>query len=219
MCSTVRKHTQPHCFQEYVWQAYWNLNTVKCFSELRPSPSRIKSLTSIMPASWGKHCQDSFQALTRHYYAMFWDGGQKHCSNITVRSSRLLLQDTFSSTIAIFLWQCEQRGQSFLLQNCYFCYSLTDFSFLTVFHVSILSFVLPVQLPRCHTNTALSLIAGWKASHTWAFNGQCSVVPTLLPLLRPHLTPLDAGVQPKNLHVAHGVALAPSLPQQRWQQG
>lgn len=149
---------------------------------------------------------------------MFWDSGWKHCSNMTVRSSRLLFQDTFSSTIAISLWQFEQRGQSFLLQNSYFCYSFTNFSFLTVFHVSILSSVLPVQLPLFMLT---SLIEGPDASHPWAFNAQvqCSVVPTLLPLLRPHLTPLDAGVRPKDLHRAHGVALTPSLPQQPQQRG
>lgn len=85
---------------------------------------------------------------------MVWDSGWKHCSNITVRSSRLF-QDIFSSTIAIFLWQFEERGQSFLLQNTYFCYSFTIFSFLTVFHVSILSSVLPVQLPLFHANITL----------------------------------------------------------------
>lgn len=120
---------------------------------------------------------------------MFWDSGWKHCSNTTVRSSRLLFQDTFSSTIAIFLWQFEQKGQSFLLQNSYFCYSFTNFSFLTVFHVSSLSSVLPVQLPLFHANIALHWLQAKTSltlEHLMLKSVQCSANTPASSQASPH---------------------------------
>lgn len=117
---------------------------------------------------------------------MVWVSGPKHCSNITVTSSMLLLQDTFfsfhNSYFALTVWTERPKFFTtvliFLLLHCFS-------HFLSVFHVSTHSSVLPLYLPWCHANIALHWLQDEKSLPMWAFKGQCCIVPTLLPRFRP----------------------------------
>lgn len=89
---------------------------------------------------------------------------------------------------------------------------LIFFSFLAVFHVSIHSSVLPLYLPRCHANIALYRLRDEKPlarEHLMANAASCQHSCLFSGL---GLTPLVAGVKQRDLRVAHGVAVASSLP-------
>lgn len=152
---------------------------------------------------------------------MFWISDPKDCSNITVRTSRLLLQDTFLLLYQLVCFESLNREAkvcfvffSFKLQHYHyfiFYFSLSSMYLSTLLHSLSASPAAMLTLPfiNCWLRDISPISIFWPTLQN--ANDFCLISGL-------SLIPLDTGVKQKKLHVACGVTPASSLPKQHCQE-